>query len=103
MNRRIGPWQRSLLATSALSAAFVGASLLWQGGHPEWAFLLAFATVWVTLSISWSDLHFTEQSGVMLAQIVDHNFEHLHDRLAELERELTALRERGETPRRRAS
>ena len=103
MKRRIGPWQRSLLATCALSAAFVASSLLWQAGQPQWGFLLAFATVWITLSVSWSDLHFTEQSGVLLAQIVDDNFHRLHERLEQLERELEEYRLENGAARRKAS
>jgi len=103
MKRRIGPWQRSLLATCALSAAFVAASLLWQSGNPQWAFIVAFATVWATLSVTWSDVDYTEESGVLLAQIVDHNFDRLHERLEELERQLDDLREGHARPGRRAS
>ena len=103
MKRRTGPWQRSLLATCALSAAFVAASLLWQSGHPQWAFVVAFLTTWITFSVAWSDVDYTEESGVVLAQIVDHNLERLHGRLEDLERQLEDLRVRGETPERRAS
>lgn len=102
MKRKFGPWQRSLLATSALSAAFVATSMLWQLGHPEWGFLLAFVAVWVTLSIAWSDVDFTEASGLLLAQIVDQNIEHLHDRIELLERELDALRDAPDGLRKRA-
>lgn len=103
MKRRTGPWQRSLLATCALSAAFVAASLLWQSGNPEWAFVVAFASVWVTLSLAWSDVDYTEESGVLLAQIVDHNFDRLHDRLQELEQQIEELRTHRAHPNRRAS
>jgi hypothetical protein len=103
MKRRIGPWQRSLLATCALSAAFVAASLLWQSGSAHWAFVVAFATVWVTLSLTWSDVDYTEKSGVMLAQIVDHNFDRLHGRMQELEQQIEELRSRKTPSNRRAS
>lgn len=103
MKRKPGPWQRSLLATCALSAAFVAASLLWQSGNPQWAFVVVFATTWVTLSIAWSDVDYTEQSGIQLAQIVDHNFDQLHDRLNELEQQLEALRRQRRAPERRVS
>lgn len=92
MNIRLGPWRRSLLATCALSAAVVAASLLWQSGSPQWAFVLVFATVWVTLSLAWSDVDYSDQSGVVLARIVDHNFDRVHERLEELERQLDVLR-----------
>jgi hypothetical protein len=103
MNRRFGPWQRSLLATSALSGAFVAASLLWQSGNPQWAFVIAFITTWITLSVAWSDVDYTEESGVQLAQIMDHNFDRLQDRLEELEQQLEALRRRDTGRDRRAS
>ena len=103
MKRRIGPWQRSLLATCALSAGFVAASLLWQSGSPQWAFVVAFTTVWATLSVTWSDVDYTEESGMLLAQIVDHNFDQLHGRLEELERQLDDLRKSRTMQDRRAS
>ena len=103
MKRRTGPWQRSLLATCALSAAFVAASLLWQSGNTHWAFVVAFTTVWVTLSLTWSDVDYTEESGVMLAQIVDHNFDRVHGRMQELEQQIEELRSRSAPPNRRVS
>jgi len=103
MRRRTGPWKRSLLTTSALSAAFFAGSLLWQAGHPEWAFLLAFLVVWVTLSLFWGDLRFTEDSGLLLAQVVDYNFSGLTERLDDLEKRVAELREPREKTRRRVS
>ena len=95
--RRTGPWQRALLVTSALSAAFFAAAWVWQAGHPQWAFLIAFLAVWVTLSLVWSEVQFTEDSGVLLAEIVDRNIDGLHDRLGEVERILEELREQRAT------
>ena len=96
MQRRMNAWQSALLATSALAATFFAASLVWQQGHPQWAFLLAFAAVWVLISISWASIDFSEKSGTLLARIVDHNFDGVHERLEYLENELERLRE--ETP-----
>ena len=96
MQRRMNAWQSALLATSALAATFFAASLVWQQGHPQWAFLLAFAAVWVLISISWASIDFSEKSGTLLARIVDHNFDRVHERLEYLENELDRLRE--ETP-----
>ena len=87
------PWQSALLATSGLSAIFVATSLLWQAGYPQWGFLLSFAAVWALLSISWSNVDFTEESGTLLADIVDHNFTQLHERVADLEAQLQNLSE----------
>ena len=103
MKRRTGPWQRSLLATCALSAAFVAASLLWQSGSAHWAFVVAFATVWVTLSLTWSDVDYSEASGIVLAQIVDHNLDRMHERFEELERQLEELRSHRASTNRQAS
>ncbi|MEJ2401217.1 MAG: hypothetical protein P8Y52_07465 [Xanthomonadales bacterium] len=103
MKRKIGPWQRSLIATCALSAAFVAASLLWQAGHPQWGFVVAFLTVWATLSIAWSDVDYSEASGIVLAQIVDHNLDRMHERFEELERQLEELRSHRASTNRQAS
>ncbi|MEE4216981.1 MAG: hypothetical protein V2I48_05180 [Xanthomonadales bacterium] len=94
MKKKANPWQNGLLATSALAAVFFSSTLLWQQGHPEWAFLLAFSATWTLISISWSNVDYTEQSGSILARIVDHNFNQVHERLEQLERELKALREK---------
>ena len=96
MHKRMNAWQSGLLAASALAAAFFAASLLWQQGHPQWAFVLAFAAVWVLISISWASIDFSEKSATVLAKIVDHNFDEMHERLEYLESELERLRE--ETP-----
>ena len=94
MRKKVNPWQNGLLATSALAAVLFSSTLLWQQGHPEWAFLLAFSATWVLISISWSSVDYTEESGTILARMVDHNFNHVHERLEELERELEGLREK---------
>jgi hypothetical protein len=91
MRKKVNPWQVGLLATSALAAAVFAASLLWQQGHPEWAFVLSFSAVWALLSIVWANVDFTEDSGTLLARVVDHNFHHVHDRLEFLEQELDRL------------
>ena len=85
-------WQNSLLATSGLAAALFAASLLWQQGLAEWGFLLGFAAVWTLVALSWSNTAFTERSGVLLAHIMDRNFEQMHERVVELEQELESLR-----------
>lgn len=92
MSRKVSPWQSGLLATSALSAVVFAASLLWQAQHQEWAFLLAFSAVWFLISISWSNVDYTDRTGAILARIVDSNFDHVHERLETLEAELESLR-----------
>jgi hypothetical protein len=97
MRQRFGPWQRSLIATSALSVAFLVASLLWQSGYPHWAFLAGFTTIWTTLALAWSNVAYSDESHILLAQIVDQNYHRLHDRLEKLERELDQVRGRRES------
>ncbi len=103
MHKRMNAWQSGLLAASALAATFFAASLLWQQGHPQWAFVLAFAAVWVLISISWASIDYSEKSATILARIVDRNFDDMHERLEYLERELERLREEAPAPIRKAS
>ena len=103
MRKKMNAWQSGLLATSALAAVFFIASLLWQQGLPHWAFVLAFAVVWVLISISWANADYLDESGSILARIVDQNFDHMHERVHLLERELEELREKASEIRRIAS
>lgn len=103
MTRKANPWHTGLLATSGLAATLFCASLLWQQGLPQWAFVLGFAAVWALISISWSNVDFAERSGTVLAGIVDHNFVQMHERLLELEREVEELRAASEPGLRGAS
>jgi hypothetical protein len=103
MTRKANPWQSGLLTTSGLAAVIFSASLLWQAGHAQWAFVLTFTAVWALISISWSNVDFAERSGTILARIVDHNFGQMHERLIELEQEVEALRSALEQPYRKAS
>ena len=92
MSRKVNAWKSGLLATSSMAAAVFAAKLLWLQGYPEWAFLLAFTAVWVLISVSWSNIDYAEESGCILARIVDHNFDHVYERLEQLERELERLK-----------
>ena len=103
LNRKVSPWQSGLLATSALSAILFASSLLWQAQHQEWAFLLAFSAVWFLISISWSNVDYTDRTGTILARVVDNNFDHVHERLEALEAELEVLRREKEGNYRKAS
>ena len=87
-------WRNALVATTGLSALAVLADGLWTAGFPEWAFALAFLGIWALISISWSSVDFNEESSLVLAEIVDSNFQDLYDRLEELEREVDILRNR---------
>lgn len=89
--KRKQPWRDALIATTGLSLFTLAATLLWKSGHPEWSFVLSFMSVWVLLFISWSNIDFTEQSDSILASIMDHNFDQMHNRVEQLEEELSRL------------
>jgi hypothetical protein len=89
--KRKQPWRDALIATTGLSVFTLAATLLWTSGYPEWAFALTFLSVWVLISISWSNIDFTEQSGTILARIMDKNFLQMHNRIEQLEEEISRL------------
>ena len=86
------PWRDALIATTGLSVFILASTMLWSSGRPEWAFALAFVAIWLLISISWSNIDFTEESGSILARIVDHNFQQMHERIEQLEQDLAAVR-----------
>ena len=86
------PWRDALIATTGLSVFILASTLLWNSGHPEWAFALAFFAIWLLISISWSNIDFTEESGSILARIMDHNFHQMNERIEQLEQDLAAVR-----------
>ena len=86
------PWRDALIATTGLSVFILASTLLWNSGHPEWAFALAFVAIWLLISISWSNIDFTEESGSILARIVDHNFHQMNERIERLEHDLASVR-----------
>jgi len=90
--KRKQPWRDALIASTGLSVFALAASLLWGSGHPEWAFVLLFTAIWVIISISWSNIDFTEESAVILARLMDRNFHDLHERIAKLEQELEDMK-----------
>ena len=97
------PWRVGLMTTTCLSLFVVVASLLWSAGYAEWAFLLVFVALWAFISFIWSNDHFIEQSGSILAGIIDHNFRQLHERMDFLEQELERVQDqRGDQTRKTA-
>ncbi len=88
------PWRNGLIVTTVLSLFTVLASILWDAGHAEWAFVLAFLTIWLLTSLFWSNDEFNEESGSILARIVDHNFDQMHERMEQLEQELDQIRDK---------
>jgi hypothetical protein len=90
--KRKQPWRDALIACTGLSVFVLAASRLWATGHHEWAFVLVFTATWLLLSISWSNVDFTEKSGEILARLMDHNFDRTNERIGHLERELAELK-----------
>ena len=90
--RRKQPWRDALIASTGLSLFVLAASQLWSYGHHEWAFALVFTATWLLLSVSWSNVDFTEKSGAILASIMDHNFHRVNERMEQLEKELDEMK-----------
>ena len=90
--KRKQPWRDALIASTGLSVFILAASMLWGRGHHEWAFVLVFTATWVLLSISWSNIDFTEKSGAVLASVMDHNFHRTRERIEQLETELAEVK-----------
>lgn len=97
------PWRNGLIATTGLSLFAVLATVLWSAGHPEWAFVLLFVAAWLLISMFWSNDEFNEESGSILARIVDQNFSQMHERLEQLEKELDQLQGNGHSQDRQAA
>lgn len=89
-----------MIATTGFSAIMFVASLLWNSGNPQWAFAAAFVGLWLLLSISWSNIDFTEKSGSILADVMDHNFDYIDQRVEELEKTITELKALRTPPKR---
>jgi hypothetical protein len=94
MSKRDKTWQTALLATSGLAALLFAAGQVWAAGYPQWGFLLAFAGIWALITVSWSNVDYTEESGIILADIMDCNFKQLHERIGQLEAEIQGLLEK---------
>ena len=92
--KRKKPWLNSLFTTTILAILFFYSSQLWADGYPEWGFLVSFLGLWLLMSVFWSNAHYNEQSGVILADIVDHNFRKVSDRIDQLERQLEDMEDR---------
>jgi len=82
------PWRNGLIAATGLSLFAFFASILWSAGHADWAFVVAFIGLWLLISLIWSSDYFNEESSTLLAGIMDHNFEQMHERLSQLEQVL---------------
>jgi len=85
------PWSGSLLWSTLLSGLAVAGSMLWHAGFLQWAFVLFFAALWLFFTICLANDRFNEQSGLILARLLDENVEHLLDRIRELEETVASL------------
>jgi len=92
--KRKQPWRDALIASTGLGVFVIAASSLWGSGYHEWAFVLVFTAIWLLLSISWSNVDFAEKSGVILAGVMDRNFNRIHEEIERLEKELAEVRDR---------
>ena len=61
---------QALIATTVLAGISTLAFTAWQSGYPQWAFALVFLAVWLVISVSWANVRFNKESGLMLAGIV---------------------------------
>ncbi len=89
------PWRDSLMIATGLSALVFTSSQLWQAGLAEWSFALLFATAWSLISLFLANDGFNEESGVILAHLLDDNVDHLHERIHRLEQELASRNDSG--------
>ena len=85
------PWRSGLLVATGISGLVFLATLLWQTGHAQWAFLLLFASLWVLTSLFLANDEFIEESGLILARLLDEQVSHLLDRIHHLESRLGHL------------
>ena len=82
------PWLNGLITTTILAVVLTFSGQLWADGRQEWAFAVFFAGTWLLISIFWSNAHYNEESGLILADIIDHNFREISERIDKLEQRL---------------
>jgi len=85
------PWRSGLVISTVLSVLIFIATLLWQNGHPEWAFVLLFGSLWLVVSLLLINDEFNVQSGLILADVLDDNVDHLLNRIHQLEHKFLAM------------
>lgn len=82
-----------MLWSTLVSLMAVTGSQLWQAGYQQWAFLLFFATLWVFFTVCLANDRFNEQSGVILARVIDENVDDLLERIRQLEDSVAMIQE----------
>jgi hypothetical protein len=85
------PWRSGLIVATTLCALIFLASLLWQAGYQHWAFVLLFCSLWLLTGLFLSNDGFNEESGLILASVLDENVDYLLDRIQKLENTLSNL------------
>ena len=85
------PWRSGLIISTMLSSLVFCATLLWQAGYAQWAFLLLFVAMWLMISLFLINEEFNEESGLILASVLDDNVDQLLDRIHHLEQKLLML------------
>jgi len=85
------PWRSGLIVATMLSVLFFLASLLWQAGYAQWGFVLLFGALWLFAGLFLANDEFNEESGLILAGVVDENVDHLLERIHNLENALSGL------------
>lgn len=97
------PWLNGLITTTILAVVLTFSGQLWADGRPEWAFAVFFAGAWLLISIFWSNARYNEESGLILADIIDHNFREISDRIDQLEQRLADTARRSDPADRNAA
>lgn len=87
------PWRTGLVISTLLSGLVFCASMVWQAGYAQWAFALVFGAVWLLISLLLVNDEFNENSGLILASVLDENVDHLLERIHQLESRFLALGE----------
>jgi hypothetical protein len=87
------PWRSGLIIATTLCALFFLASLLWQAGYPHWGFVLLFGSLWLLTGLILSNDGFNEESGLILASVLDENVDFLLDRIETLETTLANVKQ----------
>ena len=85
------PWKGGLVLATLLSALTVLASLFWQAGYPQWAFLVLFAVLWLFAGVCLANDRFNEESGLILARVLDENMDQVQERIHRLQEQLAAI------------
>jgi hypothetical protein len=71
--------------------AYCAGILFWQAGYPQWAFLVLFAVLWLFAGVCLANDRFNEESGLILARVLDENMDQVQERIHRLQEQLAAI------------